>query len=346
VAETATYCLEFSWPRRVSWLFVHSHDMHAIEAVARTLAARQAGVVGRWQVVAAGGDDTLLHRWLRSGRWVATGRPGVVQLSGAPPVGDRALWIAHLAAGPDTVVGFEAAAERHGLAGIPTGRLTLIDRHGRHHRLRGVVVHQLDDVLDHHIEVVGGLPTTTVPRTLLDVAVVFSVARLRLVVEGAVNGRRTSLGELWTTLSEVARRGKPGVAKLARVLDERGPGEPVPATVLERMLLRALLRGGCPPPVAQFPHPGRQPGKGRVDYAYPDAKVILEADGRRWHQRIADLKRDRARDNEAARAGWLTLRFMYEELESDPDDIAATVRDVLADRGSELEVIGIENRHL
>lgn len=98
------------------------------------------------------------------------------------------------------------------------------------------------------------------------------------------------------------------------------------------MLLAAVLGAGNPKPVPQFTHPGRNPARGCVDFAYPDAKLIVEADGRRWHQRIADLKRDRARDTEAARAGWLTMRFMWEELKGDPDDVGAAVAETRAHR--------------
>lgn len=98
------------------------------------------------------------------------------------------------------------------------------------------------------------------------------------------------------------------------------------------MLLAAVLGAGNPKPVPQFTHPGRNPARGCVDFAYPDAKLIVEAAGRRWHQRIADLKRDRARDTEAARAGWLTMRFMWEELKGDPDDVGAAVAETRAHR--------------
>jgi very-short-patch-repair endonuclease len=56
--------------------------------------------------------------------------------------------------------------------------------------------------------------------------------------------------------------------------------------------------------------------------------MLLEADGRRWHTRVRDIRRDHERDSEAARVGWVTLRFVYEQLVSAPDDVAATVADV------------------
>jgi very-short-patch-repair endonuclease len=59
-----------------------------------------------------------------------------------------------------------------------------------------------------------------------------------------------------------------------------------------------------------------------VDRAYPEAKLILEADGRRWHARAKAISNDHQRDFEAARAGWLMIRLLHEDLSSDPDDVA------------------------
>lgn len=305
--------------------------METVDDRIARLASEQRGAFARWQVIAEGGDDDFIRRRVAGRRWVRMA-VGVYELAGLPPDPERRLWVAWLAVGPSAVVSHECAAERHGLHPVPTGRLVFNTKHGDHRRLDGITVHQLRDVLDHHVTFVGGLPTTTIPRTIVDLAAISLVERLRRLVENTVNDGLTTDTEIGIVLADVARKGKWGMGKLATVLGGRAPGEPVPDSVLEPMLLGAVRLVGLPDPVPQFPHPGRVPGKGRVDDAYPDAKVILEADGRRWHQRIADLKRDRARDNEAARAGWITLRFMWEELHHDPLDVGRTIAETLAHR--------------
>jgi very-short-patch-repair endonuclease len=105
-----------------------------------------------------------------------------------------------------------------------------------------------------------------------------------------------------------------------------------PQSVLERALFEALARGGLPAPRRQVPLPGRGSVEGIVDAAYPDTRVVLEADGRRWHTRVRDLKRDHDRDADVSRAGWLALRFTYEQIMGDPGGVAAVVRDVRAVR--------------
>ena len=305
--------------------------MHAVDRAVLALAAAQHGAFARRQVIHAGGDDHLILRRCRDGAWVRV-RTGVYVLAGLPPDPERELWIAWLAVGDDAVASYETAAERQRVHPVVRGRLVFTTTHGDHHRLTGITVHQLRDVLPHHVHLVDGLPCTTVPRTIVDLAAIYRIARLRQVLENAVNDGLVTDVEVGAVLGDVARKGKWGMAKLAAALGERAPGDPVGDLVLERMLLHAVLRAGNPAPVAQFPHPGRSPVRGCVDFAYPDARLILEADGRRWHHRMADMRRDRARDNEAARAGWLTLRFMWEELQNDPWDVGRAVAETLAHR--------------
>lgn len=295
------------------------------------LAAGQGAHLSRSQARSAGlGDDGIKWR-LRTGEW-RRAAPGVYRVALLPPMPDERLWVAYLAVGPTAVVSHECAAARRGFRAVPKDLLVLTSGRGSHHRVPGAFVHQLLDVLPHHVQLLDGFRITTVPRTIVDCAATVSLVRLRSLTEQAINEKLTTVAAINGILVEIARRGKPGMRKMGAALATFGPAAPIGDSELERVLLRAVLAAGNPSPVPQFAHPGRHPGRGRVDFAYPDEKVILEADGRPWHQRIADLLRDRSRDNEAARAGWLTLRFLWEHLQSDPEDVGATVRDVLVDR--------------
>ena len=56
-----------------------------------------------------------------------------------------------------------------------------------------------------------------------------------------------------------------------------------------------------------------------VDVYIPVWRLIIEADGRRWHTRVADFERDRRRDNHATANGYAVLRFTYRMLRDSPD---------------------------
>lgn len=58
----------------------------------------------------------------------------------------------------------------------------------------------------------------------------------------------------------------------------------------------------------------------------PWARLILEADGRRWHTRLEDFDRDRQRDIEASLLGWTVLRFVWADLIERPAWVCDVVR--------------------
>ena len=296
------------------------------------VASRQCGVFSRMQVQEAGGDDGLIRRRVQGERWERVTQ-AVYRIRGVPHSYHQRLWIAVLALGGEAIVSHQAAASLHGMTGFPFGRHVVVTvPHSGHWGLAGTAVHQISDLVEHDVEPHRGLRITTPVRTLVDLAATCGFARLEVAFEDARSAKRVTMPEVWQTVRRVSRRGKPGMAKLTALLAAHGDGYVPPQSELERMLFRALDLGNLPKPRRQFPFPGRNPVGQCVDAAYPDTRLILEADGRRWHTRIKDLARDHARDNEAARAGWQTLRFLYEELRDAPGEVAATVRDVRAQR--------------
>jgi hypothetical protein len=305
--------------------------MRVADAVAADLAIQQCGAFGRWQLLARGVDDDAIRIRIRSGTWLAA-VPGVYRLAVVPASFEQRAWVGWLAVGPGGLVSHEAAAHLAGMANVVRNRVTLISPHGWHHRLPGIVVHQLDDVLPDHRTSHAGLPVTTPARTIVDLAALVSPARLASIVEDASHARLVSYSDVGLCLTSIARRGKPGIRKLTKVLDHLTNTNAMSMSRLERLLFELLSAAGMPKPKPQFPFPGRSFTNGCVDAAYVDAKLVLEADGRSWHTRIADLKRDHERDADAARHGWQTLRLLHENISGDACGTAALIRDVRRER--------------
>jgi Protein of unknown function (DUF559)/Transcriptional regulator, AbiEi antitoxin len=294
------------------------------------IAARQAGRLSRAQALAVGITDSSLLRRLRAGRWERV-HPGVYALSGAPPTWIGDVWAAVLATGPLCSVTHETAIRMHGSEHVAPLPVTLTIPQGGHARIAGTFVHQIDDLRPDDVTSVEGLPVSRVPRAVVEVAATIGPRRLERVLDDLVFDRRTSYAQVAAALARVARPGKPGVRTLAAVLDERSGSIPADSD-LERGLYAALVGAGLPEPRCQSALPGRGSVEGVVDAAYADCRLILEADGRRWHTRVAALRRDHERDAEAARAGWQTLRFVHEQIERHPDEVAEVVADVRAVR--------------
>lgn len=106
----------------------------------------------------------------------------------------------------------------------------------------------------------------------------------------------------------------PAPRALREILKARGPGLEMSESILEVELVRLLTEAGLPPPVQQHPLPWRPVGTGRADLAYPDARLLIEADGRRWHALNQDFESDRRRDNLAMLAGWRVPRFTWRDI--------------------------------
>jgi len=166
----------------------------------------------------------------------------------------------------------------------------------------------------------------TAARSVVDLGANLSLSRLGDVADDLVQRRATSWPAIERVFGDVLRPGKPGMATVSLLLDDRC-GSTVPAgSRLERFLFTALAAGGLPAPERQVPRPGL------VDAAYADAQIVIEADGRTYHMRYRDMRRDRERDAQAVAAGWAPMRFVYEQIVGDPMAVCAAVAEARAVR--------------
>ncbi len=258
--------------------------------------------------------------------------PGVYRVAGQTESRLADLWVAALAVGPTAVISHESAALIHGAERLRPQPISLNVRHGWHHRLPGIVVHQIDDLVERHQRTWNGLTVSTPPRTVVDLGATQPERAVGQVADDLVRSRRTSYSAISSVLASIARPGKPGLHIVARVLEARTGGYVPSASALEEALFATLAAGGLPPPARQIPLPGRGPVRGLVDGAYLDAKIVLEADGRRWHARVEAARRDRERDAQVVRAGWVPLRFVHEQIVEEPAEVCAIVAEARARR--------------
>lgn len=295
------------------------------------VATRQGGAFSFAQALEHGFPRSTIGRRIRSGAWTRV-HPGVYVVAGGQATRARDLWAAWLAAGPGAVISHESAALLHGAERLPLRPITLTNPHGAHHRLAEVFVHQIDDLTDAHTTTRQRLPVSTPARSVVDLGATQDVDTVGRVADDLVRLETTSYAAIGRVLAAITRPGKPGLHVVAAALDERGDGFVPPASELERALFAALDAGGLDAPERQIPLPGRGRIAGIADAGYRRAQVILEADGRRWHARVEAARRDRERDAQVVRAGWVPLRFLYEHIVGDPAGMCAVVSDTLHTR--------------
>lgn len=227
------------------------------------------------------------------------------------------------------VVSHQSAAAIHGFESIRATDVTVTVSHRSTHRLPGVVVHQATDLLDAHVVEIDALAVTTPARTVIDLAKVLGRSRLEAVLDNALASSKVNFVELYELFSAIARRGKPGVRKLRELLDERSDGAFVSESELERRFKELVAAAGLPRPQSQFRADWLKQTNGRVDFAYPEKRLVIECDGRRWHSQFDAFEADRRRDNAAQIAGWRIVRFTWRMIRDEPSVVIATVRKAL-----------------
>jgi hypothetical protein len=160
-----------------------------------------------------------------------------------------------------------------------------------------------------------GIPVTTVPRTLTDLAAVLSLDALARACHEA--GVRYG-----TTPEQVeAVMGRRGAKNLRTVL--RGDVH-VTLSELERAFLRRLEDAGLPLPQTNTPAHGR-----RVDCRWPDRRLTVELDSYRYHHSRHAWEQDRRREREARARGDEFRRYTYGDVVERPRLMLAELRALL-----------------
>lgn len=286
------------------------------------IAARQHGAVSRAQALAAGLSVDAINRRLWSGRLVRL-HAEVYGLAGVPPSRSQTLMAAVLWGGPGSAASHRAAANLWRL----DLNLEVLEISSPRRLKSGVVIaHRVDPIPMQDMKVIDGIPCTGIDRTLVDLAGVLEPDALEDVLESALRKRLTSVARLrMRARQETGRR---GISKLRKLLDDRGAdGQPTESR-FETRLGRLLLNSGLPPLRQHTIWDGGQ-FVARVDFCYPEAKVIVEADSYRWHSGKRAWQRDIERRNQLTTLGWQIIHITWDDLIRRPKVTAARVRSLL-----------------
>jgi very-short-patch-repair endonuclease len=179
------------------------------------------------------------------------------------------------------------------------------------------------------VTAVAGIPVTTVARTLIDVAATTDPDVVEEALDEALGRGLLSISRIRWRLGELGR-GRPGVGVMRALVDARDSRLPTSESVLETKLLRVLRRARLPEPLPQHKICDGSRVVARVDLAYPDHRLAIEADGFRWHSGRMRWQRDRARANDLMLLGWRVIRVTWDDITLRPDHVIASIRAALA----------------
>jgi very-short-patch-repair endonuclease len=286
------------------------------------LAAENHSLITLPQLCGAGLTKTQVDHRVRQQRLDVVYR-GVYRMPGVRPTYESDVLAACLATGG--AASHRCAARLFDLRGFARSTVVEVAVDARRSpRLPGVVGHRLDGM--EHTRI-GVIPVVMPAEVLLGVAAVAPT-----LAEGALNDalvkRLVSLPGLVRFLNRRAARGRDGTAHLRRLVEEQvragGPTE----SWLEDRVVEFLRRQGFPEATRR--HWVRLPGaRFRLDAAYPERLVDIEADSRLWHTSPGDRRRDAARDARLKAAGWTVVRITWLELVEEPDAVAARLATAL-----------------
>jgi very-short-patch-repair endonuclease len=265
-----------------------------------------------------------IYRRSQCGQWEHA-FPSVYRMSGTPQSWIQRLTAAVLWAGDASVVCGRSAGASWGLDECPEGPIELIVTVRRCTPPQGISLRFTDRLVARDITTHRGLRITTVARTLLDLASVFQRDRLELVLEDALRKRMTAIPQL-KDLLEGRGRGLPGAAPLRTLVERRDPNTRSTDTRFEAKLLALLRTARLPLPLPQFTITAQGHFIGRVDFAYPDHRLVIEAHSFRWHSGRKRWDSDVQREKDLRRLGWRILKITYDDLVERPDQVVADIR--------------------
>ena len=220
-----------------------------------------------------------------------------------------------LACGPGAALSHHAAGHHHGLLVSNRARIdvTVPTRSGRIHR-PGIRIHRSATLRPTDIQIVDGIPTTTVARTIFDLADIQSQRQLERLLDQAAINDVFDLIALDDQLTNNAGRRRV-VAKLARALTEHRAGStPTDNDFGEAMLALTRKLGLPDPEVQQWLDLGDGLPMIRPDFMWRDWRLIVETDSQKWHSSRQRFESDRERDQRSVAAGWTPLRITWRQL--------------------------------
>jgi very-short-patch-repair endonuclease len=285
------------------------------------VAERQHGVITRDQLRQLGAPERTIERWVDDGRLHPV--HGEVFALGHPRISETGRrWAAVLAYGEGALLSHHSAAALWGLARRRAGVIDVTAARGRQgiRRRRGIFIHR-GRLHPEDRAARGGIPVTTVARTLFDLAEFTSLKRLESAWEEA---DRLSLLQL-TAVEEVCERGhgRRALKPIRRLLTEARAAQ-ITRSPLEDEFAAFCRAHDLPTPSFNTTVLGYE-----VDALWPRERLAAELDSWEFHRHRAAFERDRARDITLQVAGYRIVRITHRRLETDGASVAQELRALL-----------------
>jgi very-short-patch-repair endonuclease len=169
-----------------------------------------------------------------------------------------------------------------------------------------------------------GMRVASPPRAWFDCARDITDERFEALTEWVLD-EHCPLPALWAVTRRLDARGRPGLARVHRILSRRAAWQRPADSALELRVLNALEATGVGPLARQYPIKLPNGTLIHADGAVPSIKWAVEIDHVTWHGGRFDAQRDKGRDRNARRVGWQVDRVTDQEC---ADNFAAVIAEL------------------
>jgi len=287
--------------------------MNEVDVRLAALAEEQFGVFARRQAFDLGLSEYAMTRRASTARWDEM-FPNVYRLPGSTRTGRQQAMAAVLWGGSASAISHVTAARLLRIASVPVDRVHLTVPYGAGVRTAKLVVHHASAFPKRDLVVVDGIRCTSATRTIIDCGALLDDEVLETAFEQARRMGLTTVTALERRAEELCGRGRPGSARVRRLLAAQQPSSRAMESRLEVRLARLLRQSSLPRPERQHPV-----GQFRLDFAWPSARVGCECDGFEHHGARLAWKRDRRRLAAIEVARWRVIHVTWTDVTREPD---------------------------
>jgi very-short-patch-repair endonuclease len=281
-------------------------------------------VISRSEAIAAGMSDDSIFRLIRSGEWNLL-LPGVIRVSRGQSDWHQALAAACKWAGERASASHYSAAPLWGFEGFPPGVVEISAPTKKDARGLGFCLHTIGILEPSEITAISNIPVTSATRTLFDLAAVADPNMVELALEDALRRRLTSIPRMKWFMDVHAKQGRRGITAMRRLLAAKERRVAITESGFEIRLFQELRRADLPLPVPQYVLSENGKTLARLDFAYPEARLGLEAVSYKWHSARDAWARDQSRWNDVVALGWRVLNVTWDDLKNRPAHVVATI---------------------
>lgn len=281
--------------------------------------------MGRRQLLTLGMSEEAIEVRIRAGRLHPL-HAGVYAV-GHSAISRQGRWLAAvLASGPVAVLSHLSAAALWGIRPNSRNRIDVTVPHRS--RSSNAIYRHLSVLPADERTVVDGIPVTSAPRTIFDLAATSTIDQ----IESAI--RQSEYQRLYDRLSlvDLVERypGRRGVRRVRVALTRI---ETLPAgrarSPLEERFVPFLRRHGLPRPrLNAWITVGEK--RFQVDCHWPGTSQVAELDSWEAHGTRSAFREDRARDRILSTAGYVVTRISWAQLDDEPKALASDLRELLS----------------